>query len=342
MAYVTITLAGGSSENSGPFDIIGTPDNITLFNEQSYNDLVAGQVYDIDMVTYTGITLTSSGTCNNSVGPKVLSGVFECVCPATYTVTNDGLGCFKVTTVTPTSVNTLTPDAGADNIAYGQFGVKIYNINDYNTIGNSISGNLLFSGFTTTFDGSSTTSVESFWSGRMNANNLWVSGNPNWPGEGGPGYPGYVSFCSTFTLNVTSTYWVGIAGDNDVTIKLNGVEIVNQADNSPQTNFKFWHIYPVELQAGPNIIELENWNRSFVGSFSAEIYANTATTLINATNINQLNVIFSTGDYLPGGSKYGEGFCSNYSCPSGYTLDTSNPEAPICKLIEYESCINLT
>ena len=67
MAYVTITLTAESSENSGPFDIIGTPGNTVLFSAQSYNDLASGQVYDIDMNTYTGITLTSSGVCNNSV-----------------------------------------------------------------------------------------------------------------------------------------------------------------------------------------------------------------------------------------------------------------------------------
>jgi hypothetical protein len=94
------------------------------------------------------------------------------------------------------------------------------------------------------------------------------------------------------------------------------------------------------LNAGPNIIELENWNRSSVGSFAAEIYDNELSYLTQATSANMLNIVFATGDYLPGGSKEGEGFCSNYTCPSGYVLDTSNPSSPICKLIETTSCIN--
>ena len=169
----------------------------------------------------------------------------------------------------------------------------------------------------------------------MNANNVWVAGDANWPG---PNYPDFISFCATFTLSQSKTYYVGIAGDNDVSIKLNGVELVNQADNSPQSNFKFWHVYPVLLNAGPNIIEMENWNRSSVGSFAAEIYDNTLNEMTAATSIGMLNVVFATGDYLPGGSKEGQGFCSNYTCPTGYVLDTSNPSSPVCKLIETTNC----
>ena len=48
--------------------------------------------------------------------------------------------------------------------------------------------------------------------------------------------------------------------------------------------------------------------------------------------------VFSTGDYLPGGSKAGQGFCSNYSCPTGYLLDTSNPSNYLCVKNEYLDC----
>jgi hypothetical protein len=263
----------------------------------------------------------------------------DCQCPSGYTESSDGSICYRVLTSSPTVNDTLQPEAGADNNNYGQFGVKIYNVDDYNISGNTISGNLAFSGFTVVADGSPTTDVELFYSTRMNANNVWVAGDANWPG---PNYPDYISFCSTFVLTQSKTYYVGIAGDNDVTIKLNGVTLVNQVDTLPDANFKFWHVYPVTLNAGPNIIELENWNRSQVGSFAAEIYDNTLSEMINATGTTMLNIVFATGDYLPGGSKAGEGFCSNYTCPSGYTLDTTDPLNPICKLIETTSCINGT
>jgi hypothetical protein len=339
---ITLNIASESTGNFSLYDCTGDCNNrtctlIPFETNISRADLMSGYITNNVPDSAELIVVESNTDCTNSIC-LVIPTSNDCQCPEGYTIAADGFSCYTVATTSPTSVDSLTPSAGSDNGAYGSFGVKIYNIDDYNISGYTISGGLLFSGFTTLFDGSSTTSVESFWVTRMNANNLWVSGNSQWPGNGGPGYPNYVSFCSTFNTSVTSTYWVGIGGDNDVTIKLNGTTIVNQPDGSQDTNFKFWHIYPVELQAGPNIIELENWNRSSVGSFSAEIYLDTYSTLTSATNINQLNVVFSTGDYLPGGSKEGEGFCSNYSCPSGYSLDLSNPSSPICKQITYTTC----
>ena len=334
---VTFTLNSAYlGTEAGPFNIsVTTNSNVTteLVANLLKSDLDGPNghtIFGIDDNT-TGFTIESVGICVNSIVKPINS----CGCPGGYTASADGSICYKVTTTSPTGNDTLQPEAGEDNVAYGQFGVKIYNTSDYDSTGNSISGDLAFSGFTATFDGSSTTSVESFYAGRMNANNVWVAGDSTWPS---PTYPDYISFCSTFTISQSKTYYVGIAGDNDVTIKLNGIELVNQADNQPPNNFKFWHVYPVTLNAGPNIIELENWNRSSVGSFAAEIYDNTLNEMTSATSTGMLNIVFATGDYLPGGSKEGEGFCSNYTCPSGYTLDTTDPGNPICKLIETTSC----
>jgi hypothetical protein len=363
MAYVTITLTAGSSENSGPFDIIGTPGNVTLFSEVAYNDLATGQVYDIDMNTYTGITLTSSGQCNNSVGPYTFDGGGQgCTCPEGYSVTNDGLGCYKVTTTSATSVDTKQPGTGAGNGAYGDFGVVMYNVNDYNLNGSSISGTYAYDGRYFGTNANMTVS-ELFWSNRMNYNGVWVSGNST--------YVGTLSFCTTINVTTTKVYYIGVAGDNEITVKVNGTTIVDQpaggtpvgGTTSPTNNFKYWHVYPYTLNAGPNIVELSNYNAGSVGDYAAEIYDNTLSELTGATSASSINIIFSTGDYLPAraisgrtttvadnlvefienvgnGSKYGEGFCTNYSCQSGYVLDTSDPEAPTCKLIEYSVCIS--
>ena len=362
MAYVTITLTAGSSENSGPFDIIGTPGNVTLFSEVSYNDLAIGQVYDIDMNTYTGITLISSGLCNNSVGPYTFNGGPGCTCSEGYTVTNDGLGCYKVTTTAATLIDTVQPGTGSGNGAYGDFGVVMYNLNDYNISGGTVSGTYAYDG---RYFGSnaSMTASEIFWSNRMNYNGVWVDGNST--------YVGTLSFCTTINVATTKTYYIGIAGDNEITIKVNGTTIVNQPSGgttvggttNPTNNFKYWHVYPYTLNAGPNIIELSNTNLGSVGDYAAEIYDNTLAELTGATSTGEISVIFSTGDYLPAraiygrttsvadnavefienvgpGMRYGEGFCTNYSCPSGYVLDTLNLETPTCNLIEYALCVS--
>jgi len=362
MAYVTITLTAESSENSGPFDIIGTPGNTVLFSAQSYNDLASGQVYDIDMNTYTGITLTSSGVCNNSVGPYGFTNGPGCTCSEGYSVTNDGLGCYKVTTTSATSVDTKEPGTGAGNGAYGDFGVVMYNVDDFNLNGSSISGTYAYDGRYFGTNANMTVS-ELFWSNRMNYNGVWVSGNST--------YVGTLSFCTTINVPTTKVYYIGIAGDNEIMIKVNGTTIVDQpaggtpvgGTTNPTNNFKYWHVYPYTLSAGPNIVELSNYNSGSVGDYAAEIYDNTLAQLTGATSASSINIIFSTGDYLPAraisgrtttvadnlvefienvdaGSKYGEGFCTNYSCQSGYVLDTSDPETPTCKLIEYAVCIS--
>lgn len=361
MAYVTITLTAGSSENSGPFDIIGTPGNVTLFSNQSYNTLAAGQIYDIDMNTYTGITLTSSGVCNNSVGPYTFNGGPGCECAAGYTVTNDGLGCYKVTTTSATVIDTIQPGVGAGNGAYGDFGVVMYNVNDFNLNGSSISGTYAYDGRYFGTNANMTTS-ELFWSNRMNYNGVWANGNST--------YIGTLSFCTTINVLTTKAYYIGVAGDNEITIKVNGTTIVDQpaggtpvgGGTNPTNNFKYWHVYPYVLNAGPNIIELSNYNAGSVGDYAAEIYDNTLAELTGATSSSSINIIFSTGDYLPAraisgrtttvadnqvefienvgnGSKYGEGFCTNYSCPSGYVLNTSDQENITCQLIEYDLCV---
>jgi hypothetical protein len=286
-------------------------------------------IIDISAIIATPTpTSTSTVTETPTITPT-------CDCPEGFTATNDGGACYRVLTTNPTSIESLLVGDGGSNPAYGLYGVKIYNENDYDAVGDSISGNLAYSGYTTAIGSPDTTPNEAFWSGRMNEINVWVDGNTTWPN---PNYPDYVSFCATFDLNTTKTYYIGVAGDNDITVKINSVTLINQADNSPVNNFRFYHIYPVTLEAGPNIIEIENWNRSSVGSFAAEVYDNNLATLTGVTSTSGLNILFSTGDYLPGGPLAGEGFCTNYSCPTGYALDNTDPENPICKKIEYIDC----
>ena len=191
--------------------------------------------------TPTSTDVPPTPTPTNTPTPTATLNV-DCLCPSGYESSDDGSICYRITVSSPTVNDTLQPEAGADNNNYGQFGVKIYNVGDYNISGNSISGNLAFSGFTVVADGSSTTNTELFYSTRMNANNVWVAGDANWPG---PNYPDFISFCSTFTLTQSKTYYVGIAGDNDVSIKLNGVELVNPEDGkeyfyrNPRFNIPF-------------------------------------------------------------------------------------------------------
>lgn len=277
-----------------------------------------------------------------------LEGYIEkiCNCPPGYDVTLDRLSCVRIFTTGYTTVSTDMPAPGGTDPAYGTNGFLIYNVNDYDTSGDVIT-NYAYNGGYFGLD-SNMSPRDLFWANRMNYIGIWKQGEPR--------YIGVLSFCTTINAPTTKTYYVGIGGDNGNSFKINGTTIVQQPLNQ-LSDFQYWHIYPVTLNAGLNLIEISNQNTGGPGNFSGEIYNNTLSELTGATGTSQLNVVFSTGDYLPArsvsgittsgyryientlqGNLYGQGFCTNYYCPPGYTLDTTNPLSPVCKLIEYTSC----
>jgi hypothetical protein len=192
--------------------------------------------------------------------------------------------------------------------------------------------------------------VSNFWGGRMNSCIIWANNNPCWPGTTNgnscnptglnvPPYPGTLSLCSTINVPSTKTYYIGIAGDNYTTIKIDSNIIIQQVDptttSNPTYNFEFWHIYPVTLTAGQHTIELSCTNVGLIGGYAAEIYDNTLSQLTNTTSTSSLNILFSTSSFKNGGVNYGQGFCTNYSCPSGYNY---NPSTQLCEKITNASC----
>ena len=280
---------------------------------------------------------------------------FICECPSGYTVNGENDGCYRVETQSATSVSNLGVGYLTPNAAYGDFGFYVYNQNGYNLDG-SVIGDYAYNGQYWGAD-SGLDDIQLFWGNRLNFVGVWVQGQPYWPN---PNYPDMVSFCETINIASGKTYYFGIAADNDVKVRLNGNLIISQPENQPYQNFKYWHIYPIYIDAGPNIIEMEGWNRSIVGGFGAEIYDNTLEELTGATGTSMVNLVFSTGDYLdsrtifghttgctlcaigtvPQGSKFGEAFCSNYSCPDGYELDTTDPNNYQCVRITRVDCVN--
>jgi hypothetical protein len=63
----TFTLTAGSSANVGPFSIVGNPGSVSLATGVTRTQLLAGQTYNSIADTVTSFTITSSGTCTNSI-----------------------------------------------------------------------------------------------------------------------------------------------------------------------------------------------------------------------------------------------------------------------------------
>ncbi len=390
MGLTVITLLTTAGVSTGPFDLYSDVDSFTTPFETniSRSAMLAGYVSNFVPNGTTVIRIQSVGFCTSyfdaplslvptltptvSITPTVtptetpMSGVTPtptisvtptvtpsptpvCDCPSGFTRTEDFSECYMVVTVAPTVTNSQMPGYLSPNLGYGNGGFIIYD--DYNTDGTAI-GPYAYNGIDFG-PNSGLSDTHFFWSNRLNSNGVWLSGNASYIGD--------LSFCSTVDIPETKTYYVGIAGDNDVSIKINGTTIVDQPNTSTPDNFQYWHIYPVLLNSGLNVIEMVGTNRGSVGGFAAEIYDNVLTELTGATGTTDVNIIFTTGDFLPArttsghtvscpdgsictiesvsaGPKFGEGFCSNYSCPDGWFLDTSDPENYVCTYVYIVGC----
>jgi len=125
---------------------------------------------------------------------------------------------------------------------------------------------------------------------------------------------------------------VGIAGDNEFRLVLNGDEIVNtRTAGSPwagsNETHKKWNIYPVEMGQGNNNLQLFGWqddgsSSGNIAAFGCEIYDNTLEQLTAATSLSDINIIYSTSGQTTfkivqneDGTFESEG----YQCPSGFT-----------------------
>jgi hypothetical protein len=133
--------------------------------------------------------------------------------------------------------------------------------------------------------------------GPLNRCARWTSPN-SIAGDTNPPINTWVGFtvCLTGTL-VAKTYYVGIAADNDYRLDLDGVEIFNTVTNGwKDEQFKWWHVYPVEIGAGSHILSLYGINYGKIAGFGCEIYDNTLQQLTAATSYSQLNVIYTSAN----------------------------------------------
>lgn len=273
-------------------------------------------------------TYVAAPSCNAPTNVSAALNTSTCTCPAGFTINTSQTSCTKETTVAASgSGQTYTAAKGATDATYCYKGLRIYNVNDYNLAGNTVSGGYAHSSNTGSFWSNPSSNLTA---GRLNAISVWKSNDPN--------YVGTLTFCATFNVPTDKTYYVGISGDNYVSFQLDGITKVNHTNYVGSTAipnpFNVWHVYPVVLTAGTHQILLSCNNYGFKGGFAAEIYDNTVAQLAAATSTSSLTRIFSTENYLPGGSNAGGGFCSNYTCPTGYTLDLTNPSSPVCRKVE--------
>lgn len=141
-----------------------------------------------------------------------------------------------------------------------------------------------------------------------------------------------IGFSVCINITETKTYYIGVGSDNFAIIRVDGQTIISQDEAAMDAQFglvgggacsQYWNIYPIEIQAGNHAIELIGENSPQVvsnpASIGAEIYDNTPAEIAAATSYGDLNLIFSTKDYVGMPIQLGTDDVG-YTCPVGFSL----------------------
>lgn len=273
----------------------------------------------------------------------IITGDTTFSCPVDYSADTGNTICTKLTYEAAVFSGTpFTAFTGSINSQYSFLGTNFYeNITDLaKPIVTSAATNNVYNATGGTLSIQSTI-VSNFWGtnpscvactpaevgkkGRLNNVGIWGSPLSSTPlGQ-------WIGFATCFNLPESKTYYIGVGADNGIRIKLNG-EVIVIFNNTNQFNFRTWHVFPLTMEAGLNIIELEGINLSSIASFGAEIYDTDLATLTGATTSGETNIVFSTSNEI--GNEFILGEFSGYSCSTGFAFDNCSGGTPACVSIE--------
>jgi len=267
----------------------------------------------------------------------------DCGCPDGYILLQDGVTCQEILTVAATSTGTIyevgpgyTPTAGAwGGLIYqdistltlpiAQVGNYLY---DNNGTGTALTANNLLP----------LPSIYTIWNTRLINVGVWTtltSGPDALPVNE------WIGFSVCVEAPETKTYCIGIAADNRMRLFINGVLTVKFDAPGPFVStypFDAWHIIPVTLNVGTNIIKLEGYNDGGPAGFGAEIYNATPAQIIAVNTALDLEpyILYSTKNLLPPNptAYFNTGETSGYTCPVGYQLSTCAGEVSCQQILQ--------
>lgn len=286
----------------------------------------------IDENTYYQVRLTFIGPrCQEKYTEFSLFFPESSCCPAGYTLAPDASYCYKIEDVAATppsgAVETLVARTHG---SYSTCGTWIYDPG-YNIDGTGSSTKITVSNDFWKNGAGGCTNIGTL-DGPLNRTGVWVGTNQD---------DQDIGFGVCVNLSETTTYYVGLATDNYGILRIDGDTIIQQDvvalgtqyGQDAQVAFKIWHVYPIQLSAGPHIIEILGHNISGVAAVGCEIYNATAAELISATSYGDLGskLIFSSKDYIGEPVQIGTGDVG-YTCPEGYTL-ASCEDPVVCRRI---------
>jgi phosphatidylethanolamine-binding protein (PEBP) family uncharacterized protein len=178
--------------------------------------------------------------------------------------------------------------------------------------------------------------------GRLNTIGVWTDGtvnSDNFPcGVGNDPCNEWIGFSACVTAPATQQYCIGFGADNMMRLKINGVEIARTQDNV-HANYKYWHILPIILNEGLNIIVLEGLNLTGAATFGAEIYDATPAELVAIDGLGDAALapftIWSTISMTSGTNLFQTGEDSGRQCPGGMSFNNCDAPFRNCSAVTY-------
>ncbi|MBO9572660.1 MAG: hypothetical protein J7497_10710, partial [Chitinophagaceae bacterium] len=295
--------------------------NTAIATVTSLNNPIVGDRLDISQLSK--ILDAKATVFNEEWSVPVIENCAGPACPNGCVLSGDSTYCYQALAhyPRPSTASDFDTVCSRGDVVYSQLGTFIYST--YNTNG--------------TYGATQPVQISTsnaFWinsggsetNGPMNRCAVWSCG-PDTPNNT------WVGFRTKVTIPETKTYYIGIGGDNQVRIIVDGTTIVSQDMDaiahqqilgfwsSIDRTFKVWHIFPVVLNAGLRNIQLEGWNDFDIAGFGAEIYDNTESQIRAATSYNDLNIVFSSRDFR--GQAFHDDDFTDYVCSPGFSLDTT-------------------
>lgn len=241
----------------------------------------------------------------------------SCNCPTGFIKSTDGLRCEKTEELAPVVTNSGYCIAPSTNAAYSNYFARIYNPNFNNAslgLFTAPAYQVYAQMYTAGIWANPTTSSTV---GPMNKAGVWIDSDCDGTKNSLiTGEKTTLSFAYN-NANPTKTVYVGIGGDNQFSLIVNGIIIAETGTASNENHFKIWHIIPVTLLEGTNYFNIiGTGDGSANDSIAMTIYDNTSSQLVAANSPSDLNVLFSSQELI--------GSTVNVStCAAGYSLDTS-------------------
>jgi hypothetical protein len=337
-AGVNRKFAGGSNPTTDSLIYYYRPGNINTTGVDQSAPFSPSDFYGQEAL-YKCTSFTaggSTGTATVIVYPGITTNISVSANTTNYYCArvnyNGGAAVSNVSGLTVNTGSNCNGNIAAGNSAaspfvdYGTFGVRLYS--SYNLDGSGTSTNWICNDAGGSYAGT-------FWAnpnnntsdGRLNQASLW---------SGSQGYVGTGSLSFAVNAVTTKDYYVGIAADNYCSIYLDNVLKVAQTANINDTNnFKYWHIYPINITAGIHTLLIRGINNAGPGanpgSMAVEIYDNTSTQISasiaaapnGSSTPSGLTILYSSKNYR-GAGVIGAAYNNiSVQCPVTTTTTTS-------------------